>query len=68
VTFQTISGRGPAQAPASRLVFHKYGATYFFSEVWAEGRPCREVSASGNERTLAKNTSGDEVVAVSVAR
>jgi hypothetical protein len=68
MTFQTVSGSSPAQALASRLVFNKYGTTYFLSEVWAEGRPGRQLPASPSERNLAKNTRGIEVVTVSVDR
>ena len=64
--FQTTSGSTPA--PASRLVFNKYGTSYFLSEVLAEGRPGRQLPASKSEWKLAKDRRGGEVVAVSIIR
>ncbi len=65
IMFQTISGNLPARTPADpRLVFHKYGKTHFLSEVWAEGRPGRQLLASGGERELAKNPASGEIVMV----
>jgi len=74
ILFPTIGGGGPALAPASRLIFHKYGKTYFLSEVWVEGSSVREIPASKGELSLrgegklAKNTLGGEAVAVNSLR
>ncbi|HEY0380355.1 MAG TPA: hypothetical protein VGC87_25810 [Pyrinomonadaceae bacterium] len=51
----------------ARLVFHRYGSTYFLAQVWAAGSSeGREMLKSKAERTaeveLAKNASGNELV------
>ena len=57
------SAQRPAQENSSKLVFHRYGDTYFLSEVWVRGnsigralfpsRAERELNESGKEREIA---------------
>jgi hypothetical protein len=55
-----------AQTKRARLVFHRYGNTYFLAQVWAAGESQgREMSRSKAERSaeieLAKNASNNEL-------
>ncbi len=57
------SAQRPAQENSSKLVFHRYGDTYFLSEVWVRGnsigkalfpsRAERKLGESGKEREIA---------------
>jgi len=60
---QAHSAHRPSHETGSKLVFHRYGDTYFLSEVWASGnsigralyptRAEQEMSESGKEREIA---------------
>ena len=60
-----------ANTKRARLVFHRYGNTYFLTQVWAAGASeGREMLKSKMERAeveLAKNASGPEVVTIVAA-
>src|SRR5271157_1209804 len=57
-TALTFSAGGGASIPTEgRLVFNKYGETYFLSEVWTPGNAYgRALSESKTERELARTT------------
>jgi hypothetical protein len=55
VTMQVQSNQTPAQA---KLVFHKYGTSYFLWQVWSPDRDRgRELYQSNLEREMARNAS-----------
>ena len=64
----TNSVSDSANTRRARLVFHRYGNTYYLTQVWAAGaNQGRELSKSKMERAemeLAKNSSGPEVVTI----
>jgi len=64
----TLSTQRSAKDNSCKLVFHRYGDTYFLSEVWVAGksngrtlfrsRAERELAESGKERVIAEVTPG----------
>jgi hypothetical protein len=64
----THSAQRPAQENSSKLVFHRYGDTYFLSEVWVGGdvlgralfitKAERELAERGAEQELAEVRAG----------
>ena len=52
----------------SRLVFHRYGNTYFLSEVWAGGSQGRWIAITHRERELAARGLTPEVTTLLAAR
>lgn len=52
----------------ARLVFHRYGNTYYLTQVWAagasEGREMLKSKSERAEAELAKNSSGPEIVTI----
>jgi hypothetical protein len=44
-----------------KLVFHKYGDTYFLSEIWTGGALGRKLAEPGREKELEREMSGTEV-------
>jgi hypothetical protein len=47
----------------SRLVFHRYGTSFFLTEVWTEGNPAGRVfAASNHEKELARKNSLDQEI------
>jgi len=54
--------QGPATEDRFRLVFHRYGAQYYVSEIWAPGyRTGRTVMQTPAELELAKSTTQQHV-------
>jgi hypothetical protein len=52
-------------APQTELIFHRYGDSYFLSEVWVSGRVIgQQVRTSSHETEIARNnnTTKDQVV------
>jgi hypothetical protein len=64
----TLNAQRPVNDNSCKLVFHRYGDTYFLSEVWVAGnshgrtlfrsRAERELAESGKERVIAEVTPG----------
>ncbi len=53
----------------SKLVFHRYGAQYFLSQIWAEGNSRgKELPRSGREKEVAMDYPAQEVVVVAALR
>ena len=56
-------------ADRTKLVFHRYGDSYFLTKVWISGNTSgHEIPASKQEAELAARYSGPEVVAVAALR
>jgi hypothetical protein len=53
---------------SGRLVFHRYGDTYFLSEVWAAGNDGRQIPSTNRERELKAGQSSSGAVVVAAAR
>lgn len=63
VLVQTHSVQGRTQEASAKVVFHRYGGTYFLSQVWIAANGIgRELSTSPAEKELSKR--GDEETAV----
>ncbi|MGH9544429.1 MAG: hypothetical protein ACRD23_04360 [Terriglobales bacterium] len=53
----------------SKLVFHRYGAQYFLSQIWTEGNSRgKELPRSGREKEVAMDYPAQEVVVVAALR
>jgi hypothetical protein len=59
LTMALVEPKGQQVAP--QLVFHKYGHTYFLSEVWAGGDRGRKLFKSRREKELARSEVRTEV-------
>ena len=60
-----------AQAsPDTRLVFHRYGDSYFLSQIWTAGSSSgKEIGVSQREKEMAKNTeSAGEIIVLASLR
>ena len=58
-----------APANTGQLVFHRYGSTYFLSQIWAPGaREGVGLGETRQEKELARNTRPNETVVVTLAR
>jgi hypothetical protein len=64
VVIKTAKGNGAAMSLATRLdhpfgahkarlVFHRYGNTYFLAEVWGPGNDGRQLPTTSQEREMA---------------
>ena len=63
----TIPACSPNGRHAARLVFHRYGNTYFLSEVWGSGADGSQLPAMRHERQLAAAvTSSSKTIMVSL--
>ena len=51
-----------------RLVFHRYGAAYFLSEVWGAGNHGRKLPTSSREREMAAKVSPPQNAILAAAR
>ena len=58
-TMAVLDPKGRQVEP--KLVFNKYGHTYFLSQIWGEGDQGREVPKSRREKELARNEARTEV-------
>ena len=52
----------------ARLVFHRYGYTYFLSEVWGPGNDGRQLRTTSRERELAANLSRPDNTTIAALR
>ena len=53
----------------SKLVFHRYGAQYFLTQIWTAGNPRgKELPKSGREREVAMDYTSQDVVVVATLR
>lgn len=59
LTMAVVEPKGRQVEP--KLVFNKYGHTYFLSQIWGEGDQGREVPKSRREKELARNEARTEV-------
>ena len=68
--FPTFTGtQTPGLPKASKLVFHRYGRTYFLAEVWLQYQHGWQLPESQGERQLAnRSTLLAETVVVDLAR
>jgi hypothetical protein len=58
IRLATSKARNDREKPA-KLVFHRYGGTYFLSEVWMAGEATgRELLRSKQERAIARDRDG----------
>jgi hypothetical protein len=65
----THSAQRPAHENTTKIVFHRYGDTYFLSEVWASGDSLgRVLFPSRAERELAESNKEREVAVVRLGR
>jgi len=65
----TLSKQRPVNDNSCKLVFHRYGDTYFLSEVWVEGNANgRTLFRSRAERELAESTKPSLVAVMSPGR
>jgi hypothetical protein len=62
LTTAVLEPRGQQVEP--QLVFHKYGHTYFLSEIWAGGDQGRKLFESRREKELARSEVRTEVAVV----
>jgi hypothetical protein len=57
------------QSGASKLVFHRYGSSFFLSEVWTQGKTIgRQLFVSGAERELKGRQAEMELAVVQPAK
>jgi len=69
VLVNTNKAQRSSNESASKLVFHRYGDTYFLSEVWVGSNPIgRELPPSRHERELAARTAEREIAVVRMSR
>jgi len=53
----------------SKLIFHRYGSSYFLSQIWTEGSSLGyEVPISAREKEMARNYPTEEVVLLALNR
>jgi hypothetical protein len=63
VIFQTHSASGEAPDGTGKVVFHRYGGTYFLSEVWVPATSTgRQLFRSQAEKELARSTNREVAV------
>ena len=56
-------------ATKNKLVFHRYGNSYFLSQIWTEGSSLGyEIPKSAREKEMARNFSEEEVVLLALNR
>jgi hypothetical protein len=63
------AAQSAAASPDTRLVFHRYGDSYFLSQIWTAGNSSgRQIAATPREKELARNTerSGEVIVLASL--
>jgi hypothetical protein len=66
VTAQAIVGK--KQVEPARLVFHRYGQSYFLAEIWAgDGSIGRALAASQREKELAQNGAATTLAVIRLA-
>ena len=66
VTAHTIIGK--KQVEPARLVFHRYGESYFLAEIWpGDGSVGRSLGASQREKELGKNGAAPTVAVIRLA-
>ncbi len=66
ITTYNLTGKSPSEPP--RLVFRRYGDTYFLAEVWAgDGSIGHALSRSAREKELAQNGSAPTLAVVRLA-
>ena len=69
VLVMTMSAQAGQTQENTRLVFHKYGAQYFLSQIWTPGGSTgHELTMPRFERELAKNAVKCQTVALIVGR
>jgi hypothetical protein len=59
LTFSVVDAKNGGSEP--KLVFHKYGDSYFLSEIWTGRAEGRHLLVSKREKELARETPGSEV-------
>ena len=53
----------------SKVVFHRYGSTFFLSEVWMQGKTIgKQLFVSGAERELRSQQSGMQLAVVQISK
>jgi hypothetical protein len=57
--------KGGAGAPG-KVIFHRYGDSYFFAEVWTWDGPCGGVAPGKLERELQANGAGEHMAALEI--
>ena len=63
------SAERPAHENSSKMVFHRYGETYFLSEVWVRGNSIgRALYPSRAERTLQESGKEREIAEVRIGK
>jgi hypothetical protein len=63
------SAERPAHGNSSKMVFHRYGDTYFLSEVWVSGNSIgRALYPSRAERTLQEGGKEREIAEVRIGK
>lgn len=62
-----LAGNGNAGSSARRsLVFHRYGETYFLSEIWSGGQSSGTLAPSKREKEIMRSPKGKEMALVSI--
>ena len=61
VAVLTLAGDAENEWSTPELVFHKYGNSYFLSEIWTGQGQGRRLPVSKGEKELARETKGSEV-------
>jgi len=65
----TRASRSTTVAANTKLIFHRYGDSYFLNEIWVAGNDTgHELPASPREKEVAKDFSMENVVLVAVKR
>jgi hypothetical protein len=57
----TMAVLSKAENPDPRLIFHRYGQTYFLSQIWSGGTLGRELFESNREKEMARGEEGSEL-------
>ena len=56
-------------ATKNKLIFHRYGDSYFLSQIWTEGSSLGyELPMTAREREMARNNSKEEIVLLALNR
>ena len=61
---RTLSAYKGTTDGTGRLIFHRYGDRYFFSEVWSLGGPCGGVAPTKLERELRTNGDAKQMASI----
>ena len=66
ITTSSLTGKSPNETP--RMVFHRYGDTYFLAEIWAgDGSIGHALWRSAREKELAQNGSAPTLAVIKLA-